>query len=90
MKKSQSLKKCEKKLSIRERLTIKGVIDGMPMSRAMLEAGYSPATAHGKCSEKYKELQPTIQILMDKKGITDDLLLDVLMDGLKATKPIII
>ena len=88
MKKSNGLKKSEKELTIRERLTIQGIIAGKPMSRAMLDAGYSPTTAHGKCSAKYKQLQPTIQILMDKKGITDDLLIDVLLRGLNATKKI--
>jgi hypothetical protein len=85
MKKSQSLKKCEK-LSIRDRKTVKGIIEGKPVSKAMLEAGYAETTAHGKCSEKLKELQPTLQALMDQKDLSDDKLLDVLGDGLEAVR----
>jgi len=69
MNKSNGLKKSEKELSLRERRTIQGIIDGKPMSRAMLDAGYSPITAHGKRSAKYKELQPTIQALINQKGL---------------------
>ena len=54
----------------------------------MIDAGYTERTAHGECSNKAKELAPTIQALMEKKGLTDSMLLGVLDDGLKANKVI--
>jgi hypothetical protein len=86
MNKSKSLKKGEKKLSIRDRKTIKGIIKGMPVSKAMLDAGYAETTAHGKCSEKLKELAITIRALMDQRRLTDDKLLEVLENGLEAVR----
>jgi phage terminase small subunit len=82
----KSLSKCEKKLSIKDRKTVKGIINGKPVSKAMIEAGYAETTAHGKCSEKLKELQITLQALMDQKGLSDDKLLDVLEAGLEAVR----
>jgi hypothetical protein len=91
MKKKQRLKRSEKQkkeISIRKRKTIKGIMEGKPVSKAMREAGFSSKTAHGRCSTKAKELAPTIQALMEKRGLTDNRLLDVLDDGLKANKVI--
>lgn len=78
----------KQKLSEKERKTIKGIVKGKPVSRAMRDAGYTPKTASVKCVEKAKKFAPTIQALMEKRGLTDDRLLDVLDDGLKANKVI--
>jgi hypothetical protein len=86
MKESQSLKKCERELSIKERKTIQGIFEGKPVSKSMVDAGYAETTAHGKCSEKYKELEPTIKAIMESKGLTDDKLIQILKDGLRADK----
>jgi hypothetical protein len=73
-----TVKKHRKGLSIRERKFVKALVEG--------KAGYAESTALAKQSEKVGKLGVTIQSLMDKKGLTDDYLLDVLMQGLQATK----
>jgi hypothetical protein len=78
----------KKELSAKDRKTIKGILKGKSVDRSMREAGFSPNTARGKNAVKAKELAPTIQALMEKRGLTDDRLLDVLDDGLKANKVI--
>lgn len=79
-------KKHGKRLSIRERKFIKALVAGKTPTQAMREAGYAESTALSKQSEKVGKLTGTIQSLMDKKGLTDDYLLDVLIKGLQATK----
>jgi phage terminase small subunit len=81
-------KKHRKRLSIRERKFIKALVEGKTPTQAMREAGYAESTALAKQSEKVGKLTGTIKELMDKKGLTDDYLLDVLMKGLQATKRI--
>lgn len=72
----------------REKKTIEGVVSGKSIYRSMIDAGYTEQTAHTQCTKKRKELMPTIQALMEKRGLTDDRLLDVLERGLDATKVI--
>lgn len=85
--KKASRKKVGKKpLSERNKKVVKGVLKGKPISRAMIDAGYAATTANSKCAEKARELAPTIQALMERRGLTDDRLLDVLDDGLRADK----
>lgn len=79
-----------KKLSVRDRETIKGIMAGKPVETSMRDAGYAIASARGNCSEKALELAPTIQALMEKRGITDDKLLDVLVDGLKCKRALVV
>ena len=85
-------KKAKKKrpLNIRERKLIKALISGEPPTTAMKTAGYSKETAEGKAGKKVGEsrIQETIQQLMEKRGITDDRLSEVLEKGLEATKNI--
>jgi phage terminase small subunit len=81
-----TVKKHRKGLSIRERKFVKALVEGKTPTQAMREAGYAESTALAKQSEKVGKLGVTIQSLMDKKGLTDDYLLDVLMQGLQATK----
>jgi|WetSurMetagenome_2_1015567.scaffolds.fasta_scaffold957761_1 hypothetical protein len=83
-------KPAKKKLSIRERKFIKGLIEGKSPSKAMVDAGYTQYTAWAKAKEKVKEVQvsETIQALMEKRGISDDRLTEVLEKGLEATKVI--
>lgn len=73
-------------MSIRERKFIKALVAGKTPTQAMREAGYSESTALAKQSEKVGKLADTIKQLMDRKGLTDDYLLDLLMQGLRATK----
>lgn len=81
-----TVKKHRKGLSIRERKFIKALVEGKTPTQAMREAGYAESTALAKQSEKVGKLAGTIQSLMDKKGLTDDYLMDVLIQGLQATK----
>lgn len=57
-----------------------------PVGRAMVEAGYSPATA--KTPQKLTESKAFSQI-MEEAGITDIKLSEVLKDGLEATKAVV-
>ena len=81
-------KKVCKKLSPRESRLVKGIVEGKTQKQAMREAGYAATTVRARASFKVKQLTPTIKILMEKKGLTDDRLLDVLDDGLHANKVI--
>lgn len=76
------------RLSKRDNKTIKEVLRGESFPKAMVKAGFKESTAKVKCGKKARELAPTIQALMEKKGLTDDRLLDVLDDGLRANKVI--
>jgi phage terminase small subunit len=73
-----------KKLSPRERILIKEKAKGKSTKDAMIKAGYAERTAHGTGSRKIKELQPAIQALMEKRGLTDDYLLAKLEEELNA------
>ena len=83
-------KQKSKPLTIRERKLIKALINGQPPTTAMKTAGYSKETAKAKAGKKVREsrIQETLQELMEKKGLTDDYLLQGLLEGTKATKNI--
>lgn len=81
-------KPSKQKLTVRERKFIKGLMEGKTPSQAMREAGYTESTARVKSSAKVAELQPTIQALMEKRGLTDNRFLEVLERGLESTKVI--
>ena len=88
---SNTKKKQKKKpLTIRERKLIKALVAGQTPTAAMKTAGYSKETAEGKAAKKVGEsrIQETLQELMEKKGLTDDYLLQGLLEGTKATKVI--
>ena len=78
----------KKKLNIRERKFIKAVVSGETPTEAMRIAGYKETTARFKSGAKLTKVMPTIQQLMEKRGLTDDYLLQVAEEGLKATKVI--
>ena len=65
---------------------VKVVENGGNVSKAMRDAGYSPATA--KNPQKLTESQ-AFRIYMEKAGVTDEKLVGVLKDGLEATKTIV-
>ena len=82
-------KKSKKKpLNIRERKFVKSIIEGKSAAQAMRDAGYSERMAKSCASEKLVKTSETIQQLMEKKGLTDDYLLQGLLEGTKATKNI--
>ena len=90
MSEGQTKKPTKKKrpLNIRERKLIKALIAGELPTKAMRTAGYTVNTANTKQGKKLEEVRETIQALMEKKGLTDDYLLDGLIEGTKATKVI--
>jgi hypothetical protein len=81
-------KKKSERLKIRERKFIKAILDGKCPTDAMREAGYAENTALYKSGEKLKKVKSTIQQLMEKRGLTDDRLLEVLEQGLESKKVI--
>ena len=76
--------KHKEKLSIRERKFIKGLIAGKTPTQAMRDAGYKESTSMFMSGKKVKDLQPVIRDLMEKRGLTDDLLLKKLEEELNA------
>jgi len=71
----------------RQKMVIKEIVEnGGNLSKAMVRAGYSPATA-----ENPKKVTSSIGFreLIEKMGISDEKLSQVLDDGLGATKAIV-
>lgn len=75
-------------LTVRDRKVVKGILEGKSMRQAMSDAGFTKNTANAKGSKKLEKLAPTIQALMEKRGLTDDKLLEVLDGGLQANRPL--
>lgn len=75
---------------MRERKFIKALAQGTTPTQAMREAGYAEYTAKAKAGKKVREsrIQETIQAIMELTGISDERLLEVLSQGLRATKVI--
>lgn len=85
---SNTKKSKKRPLNIRERKFVKSIIEGKSAAQAMRDAGYSERMAKSCASEKLVKTSETIQQLMEKKGLTDDYLLQGLLEGTKATKVI--
>jgi len=85
---SNTKKSKKRPLNIRERKFVKSIIEGKSAAQAMRDAGYSERMAKSCASEKLVKTSETIQQLMEKKGLTDDYLLQGLLEGTKATKNI--
>ena len=75
-----------RKLSMRERKLIKGVVAGMRPSDAMRQAGYTDLTANrkGKMKVESSPVKEKIAELMDKMGLSDERLLSVMREGIEA------
>jgi phage terminase small subunit len=78
----------DKPLTIRERRLIKFLAEGMSMYKAMIKAGYSESTARVQAKRTIgrSRIQKAINELMEKEGLTDEKLLDCLIEGLEAKK----
>lgn len=76
------------KISTKARKYVKNKVAGMSDYQAAVNAGYSKNTAvAAKQNIENPSVQELISTLMDKKGLTDDKLLQFLKDGLeKSTK----
>lgn len=84
----QPKKKQKRKPTVRMIKTAEIMVEnGGNASQAMLKAGYSAALASNPQKLTRSE---TFQALMDKVGVTDDRLAEVLNDGLRASKTVII
>lgn len=77
-----------KRLTVRDRKTVKGLIEGKSVRRAMIDAGFTENTANVKGKEKLEKLKPVLAELMEKRGLSDDKFLEVLEEGLDATRPV--
>jgi hypothetical protein len=87
--KSRSPRK-KTKLTIKERKLLQGIAKGLSVSAAARQAGYADSTSK---VDVYKTLdKPRVQTaflaILEKKGITDDKLGQVIADGLDANKVI--
>ena len=80
----------KKEPSLRARKYVKNVVAGMTDYQAAIDAGYSSKTAikaNAQIVEKSRGVKELLIELMERKGLTDDHLLDKLSDGLdNATK----
>jgi len=90
--KQQTVKSPQKTrpLNVRERKFIKNLAHGMFQKDAAIKAGYSPGTAEALASRKIKEPQvvTAMQQALEKHGISDDRLADVIKNGIDANKVI--
>lgn len=68
--------------TIKQKKAIAHIIEGDSVSKAMLKAGYSPATA--KDPKKLTE-SPIFLKVLEKAGVTDEKLAERLNEGLDAT-----
>lgn len=76
------------KLTVKERLLVKGIVSGLSVAEAGRQAGYSENTIRGTLYHKLEKtsIKVAIQELMDVYGITDEKLCLALKEGLEATK----
>jgi len=81
------MKKRKAKISVRARKYIKNKVAGMSDYQAAIKAGYKHGTAVKASSRVEKgSAGIALQALMEKKGLTDDFLLDKTKEGLEAQK----
>lgn len=78
--------KIKRKPTVKQKIAIKHILNGDSVSKAMIKAGYSPKTA--KDPQRLTNSGVFIDTL-EKTGISDDLLAQTLLDGLNATKTIV-
>lgn len=73
--------------TLRQKKALDRIVEnGGNVSKAMRDAGYSPATA--KTPQKLTESKAFLEI-MQEAGVTDEKLTQVIKEGLDATKPIV-
>ena len=75
-------------LTVKERLLVKGIVNGFSIAEAGRQAGYSENTIRGTLYHKLEKtsIKVAIQELMDVYGITDEKLCLAIKEGLEATK----
>ena len=87
--KAKTKVKKKKDLTPKQRLWIKAYFEEKTNIEAVKKAGYNCKNNHSAhsigCANK-KNLEGTIKELMDKMGISDEKLLNVLIEGLEANK----
>lgn len=78
------------KLTTKQRLFIKYKAQGMSGAEAARKAGYSPKAASVQASENLAKpnVREAFLTAMEKAGITDDKLVDVIKEGLQASRTI--
>jgi hypothetical protein len=81
-----------KDLTIKQKKFVKGYLEGRPITKAAVEAGYSPATAARGATELLSspKVQATIKEAMDASGITREKLAATIAGALDAERPIVV
>jgi len=83
----RNMKTKKREISIRARKYIKNKVSGMSDYQAAIKAGYKKGTAiAAKQNIEKPRVKEELYDLMDKKGLTNDKLLDVTSEGLEAQK----
>lgn len=88
IKNQKAKKKKVRSLTLREKRLIKYLPQAKTISEAMRKAGYSESIINSGKARKEVLQKPTIIEVMEKQGITDERVMQVLDDGLKADKVI--
>lgn len=76
------------KLPEKERIVVQELLKGATKQKAMETAGYAPSTARARAKDIIGKvrIQDALQTIMENSGITDQLLMNTLKEGLKAKK----
>lgn len=76
--------------SVRAKKYIKNKVSGMSDYQAAVKAGYSHNTAiAAKQNIENPSVKESLRQLMDRKGLTDDRILDEVIDGIENSKRIV-
>lgn len=80
----------EKVLTVRERILIKGLFQGLSTAEAMRQAGYAETTIQKQSGRTVgnSRVKRAIQEILEEQGMTDEKLADVAVKGLDAQKVI--
>lgn len=73
---------------IRRRLYVKGLLEGKTKAQAARDAGFAESTAYNAKQkiDNHPEVQAEFKGLLEQVGITDELLAELVLDGLGATE----
>lgn len=82
-------KKARQELNLKQRRALKNYYSGMPKQKAGMEAGYAPTSAINAVNNAIELAAGNEAFVraMEKEGITNERLAQVLSEGLEATNP---
>jgi hypothetical protein len=81
-------KETSQELTLKQRKFVRGYLQGKPLVQAATEAGYAPSTAARGATEllRSEKVRTTIQVALEKAGVTDELLATTIREGMAAQK----